>query len=240
MLKKTLLLTGLSLLLSAPAFAGNSVVDNMRYLEGKIGYYAPDGTNCMRTIGIALTGTPFEGEINVDQAIITGGEYGLLRDPSRYIPRAGDIAVVNNGNHAVMVTEDGGTIQNGESHGGVWESDETPVSMFGSVDCYIETSIYGAEMVPDQGGMVIVRRRKKKPDYRKSALGFSFQQGKEKKELTKRKETKTRRDIEKRESEKQMKDVKMKEKRPSMETFKTFALFDIYRPEKQDKTLLEP
>lgn len=119
---------------------GASFVDNMRSLEGKIPYKAEDGTNCMRTIGIALAGTPFEGQINVDQAVATGEGMGLLRTPDNYTPKAGDIAVVEDGNHAVMVTEDGGTIQNGASANGVYESKQSPAEMFGKVKYYIETS----------------------------------------------------------------------------------------------------
>lgn len=163
--------------------AGNLNVDNMRYLEGKIGYYAPDGTNCMRTIGIALKGTPFEGEINVDQAIVTGGEYGLLRDPGKYMPKPGDLAIVNNGYHAVMVTESGGTIQNGESHEGVWESSESPAEMFGNVDCYIETSVFSRGL---QKGLYPLpnreEKRPQKPNYNRSSLKFSFETPKDKNE----------------------------------------------------------
>ncbi|WP_337366510.1 LPD38 domain-containing protein [Phascolarctobacterium sp.] len=119
---------------------GAGFVDNMRQLEGKIPYKAEDGTNCMRTIGIALAGTPFEGQINVDQAVATGESMGLLRSPEDYVPKAGDIAVVEDGNHAVMVTEDGGTIQNGASANGVYESKKSPAEMFGKVKYYIETS----------------------------------------------------------------------------------------------------
>lgn len=124
-----------------------SVVDNVRNLEGKIPYYADDGTNCMRTLGIALRGTPYEGQINVDEAINTARENGQLMDPNSYTPQPGDIAVVNGGNHAVMVTDKGGTIQNGESHNGVYESDLSPVKMFGGVDYYIRTSDYNNNAV---------------------------------------------------------------------------------------------
>ena len=44
--------------------------------------------------------------------------------------------------HATMVTENGGTIQNGESHNGVWESSQSPEDMFGGVTGYIATSSY--------------------------------------------------------------------------------------------------
>ena len=121
-----------------------SIISNVRALEGKIGHYASDGTNCMRTMGIALKGTPFEGQVNVDQAVATAKENNLLvSGNSDYVPQPGDIAVVNNGNHVVMVTEDGGTIQNGASHDGVYESKQSPKEMFGNVDYYIRTSVYG-------------------------------------------------------------------------------------------------
>ena len=119
-----------------------SSIQRMRELQGKIPYEAEDGTNCMRTLGIALAGTPYGGQINVDQAIETAKKQGQLMEPDKYIPRPGDIAVVEDGNHAVMVTENGGTIQNGASHNGVYESDQSPLEMFGKVKYYIRTSDY--------------------------------------------------------------------------------------------------
>lgn len=122
--------------------ASSSVVDRVRNLIGKIPYVAEDGTNCMRTMGIALQGTPFEGQINVDQAIATAKENGLLKDPGNYTPKPGDMAVVNDGNHIVMVTENGGTIQNGQSKNGVYEDGSSPEAMFGGVKYYIQSSVY--------------------------------------------------------------------------------------------------
>lgn len=121
---------------------GSSLVDKVRSLEGQIPYEAEDGTNCMRTMGIALAGTPYEGQINVDQAVATAQQYGQLMNPDDYTPQAGDLAVVEDGNHIVMVTENGGTIQNGASHNGVYEKDTTPAEMFGKVKYYIRTSDY--------------------------------------------------------------------------------------------------
>ena len=121
---------------------GFNTIEKMRALEGKIPYEAPDGTNCMRTIGIALEGTPYEGQINVDQAIATARELGQLESPDEYTPQPGDIAVVNGGNHVGMVTENGGIIQNGASHNGVYESEQSAADMFGKVDYYIRTSEY--------------------------------------------------------------------------------------------------
>ena len=119
-----------------------SSIQRMRELQGKIPYEAEDGTNCMRTLGIALAGTPYAGQINVDQAIETAKNQGQLMEPDKYVPRPGDIAVVEDGNHAVMITENGGTIQNGASHNGVYESDQSPLEMFGKVKYYIRTSDY--------------------------------------------------------------------------------------------------
>ena len=121
---------------------GFNTIEKMRALEGKIPYEAPDGTNCMRTIGIALEGTPYEGQINVDQAIATARELGQLENPDEYTPQPGDIAVVNGGNHVGMVTENGGIIQNGASHNGVYESEQSAADMFGKVDYYIRASEY--------------------------------------------------------------------------------------------------
>ncbi len=126
----------------ADSGGANDVVGKVRSLEGKIAYVAEDGTNCMRTLGIALDGTPYAGQINVDQAVATAKANGQLMLPDSYTPKAGDIAVVENGNHAVMVTENGGTIQNGKSHNGVYESKLSPKEMFGKVDYYIRTSDY--------------------------------------------------------------------------------------------------
>lgn len=123
--------------------SGSGFVDRVRDLQGKIGYRAADGTNCMRTLGIALQGTPYEGQINVDQAVSTAKQYGDLHAPGDgYRPRPGDIAVVNDGNHAVMLTENGGTIQNGESHNGVYEDPRSPEEMFGGVKYWISSSRY--------------------------------------------------------------------------------------------------
>lgn len=121
---------------------GANIINRVRALEGQIPYEAPDGTNCMRTLGLALAGTPYENQINVDQAIATATANGQLMNPAEYTPQPGDLAVVNNGNHIVMVTENGGTIQNGASHNGVYESEQSPADMFGGVQYYIRTSDY--------------------------------------------------------------------------------------------------
>lgn len=121
---------------------GANIINRVRALEGQIPYEAPDGTNCMRTLGLALAGTPYENQINVDQAIATATANGQLMNPAEYAPQPGDLAVVNNGNHIVMVTENGGTIQNGASHNGVYESEQSPTDMFGGVQYYIRTSDY--------------------------------------------------------------------------------------------------
>lgn len=122
--------------------AGANLINRVRALEGQIPYEAPDGTNCMRTLGLALAGTPYENQINVEQAIATATANGQLMNPDEYTPQPGDLAVVNNGNHIVMVTENGGTIQNGASHNGVYESEQSPADMFGGVQYYIRTSDY--------------------------------------------------------------------------------------------------
>lgn len=119
------------------------IVNNMRSLIGKIPYYASDGTNCMRTCGIALEGTPYAGMINVDVAKAKAQELGQLHKPGDgYTPRGADMCIVNNGNHMVMMTETGGTIQNGSSHNGVYEVSTSPQDMFHGVDYYISSSQY--------------------------------------------------------------------------------------------------
>ena len=117
-----------------------NLVDRMRNLEGRIGYHASDGTNCARTVGLALAGTDYQDLINVDNFVEVAQNKGQLKDPANYVPKPGDLAVVNDGNHIVMVSENGGTIQNGSSHDGVYESAQSPLQMFGSVKYYISTS----------------------------------------------------------------------------------------------------
>jgi hypothetical protein len=41
-----------------------------------------------------------------------------------------------------MLTENGGTIQNGESHNGVYEDPRSPEEMFGGVKYWISSSRY--------------------------------------------------------------------------------------------------
>lgn len=124
---------------------GRNVIDDVRALKGKISFYDNEGgTNCMRTMGIALKGTPYEGQINVDQAIATAKENNQLMSPDGYTPRPGDLAVNEDGWHIVMVTENGGTIQNGKSKNGVYESEYSAAQMSsdGKVKYYIRTSDY--------------------------------------------------------------------------------------------------
>ena len=133
--------------------SSSGFVDRVRDLKGRIGYNAPDGTNCMRTMGLALSGTPYEGQINVDQAISTAKEIGDLHAfGDGYRPRAGDMAVVNGGKHVVMLTENGGTIQNGESHNGVYEDKRSPEQIFGKVDYWISSSRYAGGINRRQTG----------------------------------------------------------------------------------------
>ena len=115
-------------------------VDRMRNLQGHITYGAKDGTNCARTIGLAMVGTDYQDLINVDNFIEVAQNKGQLKDPANYVPKPGDLAVVNDGNHIVMVSENGGTIQNGSSADGVYESELSPQQMFGNVKYYISTS----------------------------------------------------------------------------------------------------
>lgn len=122
-----------------------SLVDRMRNLQGHITYDAKDGTNCARTAGLALAGTDYQDLINVDDFVATAKKNGqYIEDTENYVPQPGDLAVVNDGNHIVMVTENGGVIQNGSSANGVYESKLTPQQMFGKVDAYIRTSDYSA------------------------------------------------------------------------------------------------
>lgn len=121
-------------------------VQRIRNLTGVIPHNASDGTNCVRTIGLAYAGTDYGDAINVDQLVETAREKGQLQDPADYQPRPGDIAIIAtekypDGGHAVVVTENGGTIQNGQSADGVYESEKSPSEMFGNkVVSYIRAS----------------------------------------------------------------------------------------------------
>lgn len=128
-------------------YGASSLVNRFRDLWGLIPYRESDGTNCARTASVALNGTPYSGMYNVDQFIATAKKLGQLRSvDSGYRPQAGDLAVTNNGNHIVMVTENGGTIQNGRSgnggKGGVYEENYPPTTQRGGVQYYISTSQY--------------------------------------------------------------------------------------------------
>lgn len=116
---------------------GDSLEERMKSLEGQLGYYANDGTNCVRTIGIALEGTAYGGLINTDQLEAVAAQRGeIVTDGSL---RPGDIVIAVDANdssfgHAMVAKQnaDGsiGTIQNGASHNGVYESDTPPTQMF--------------------------------------------------------------------------------------------------------------
>lgn len=124
-------------------YGSSGLVNRMRDACGIIPYKDTDGTNCARTIGAVLDGTPYAGFYNVDQFINTAKKRGqLYAANSGYKPQAGDLAVTNSGNHIVMVTENGGTIQNGESRNGVYEVSASPQKANGNVEYYIRTSDY--------------------------------------------------------------------------------------------------
>jgi hypothetical protein len=122
----------------------SGLVNTVRDAMGIIDYFAPDGTNCTRTMGVVLQGTPYEGLINIDQFEERAEILGMKRNPDTYKPKAGDIAVVNDGGHMIMVTENGGFINNGFSRGGIWESDQSydEYAGKGHIDYYITTSQY--------------------------------------------------------------------------------------------------
>lgn len=124
-------------------YGSSGLVNRMRDLCRLVPYDETDGTNCARTISAALDGTPYSGFYNVDQFVDVAARNGQLRDAnSGYQPKAGDLAVTNNGNHIVMVTENGGTIQNGKSRNGVYETDQKPSEQKGGAQYYITTSDY--------------------------------------------------------------------------------------------------
>ncbi len=128
-------------------YGASSLVNRVRDLYGLVPYRESDGTNCARTISVALNGTDYSGMYNVDQFVATAKKNGqLYKVGEGYVPKAGDLAVTNNGNHIVMVTENGGTIQNGASgnkgKGGIYETNEPPEQQRGGVQYYISTSDY--------------------------------------------------------------------------------------------------
>lgn len=124
-------------------YGSSGLVNRMRDLCRLVPYDETDGTNCARTISAALDGTPYSGFYNVDQFVDVAARNGQLRDAnSGYKPKAGDLAVTNSGNHIVMVTENGGTIQNGKSRNGVYETDQKPSEQKGGAQYYITTSDY--------------------------------------------------------------------------------------------------
>ena len=124
-------------------YGSSGLVNRMRDLCRLVPYDETDGTNCARTISAALDGTPYSGFYNVDQFVDVAARNGQLRDAnSSYQPKAGDLAVTNNGNHIVMVTENGGTIQNGKSRNGVYETGQKPSEQKGGAQYYITTSDY--------------------------------------------------------------------------------------------------
>lgn len=147
-----------------------NLVDRMRNLEGRIGYNASDGTNCARTIGLALAGTDYQDQINVDNFVAIAKEKGQLKDPNNYVPKPGDLAVVNNGNHIVMVSENGGTIQNGSSHNGVYESAQSPQQMFGAVQYYISTSELSSGDYGVSGNLQGVNEEQRQQEYYKNLV----------------------------------------------------------------------
>lgn len=133
----------------------NNYVDAMRAQIGltpyklyQAGQYI--GTGCMFAVSNALksAGAPQglfkgNGSLNVESFGKNAQAMGLLHaNDGSYTPKAGDIAIYGNDmHHAAMVTESGGTIQNGKHggpDGGVYESANSPESM-GNVAYYVST-----------------------------------------------------------------------------------------------------
>lgn len=152
-----------------------NLVDRMRNLEGRIGHHASDGTNCARTIGLALAGTDYQDLINVDDFVKIAQNKGQLKDPNNYVPKPGDLAVVNDGNHIVMVSENGGTIQNGSSRDGVYESAQSPLQMFGSVKYYISTSDMSSGDYGVAGNLQGVNEEQRQQEYYKNLVAQESQ-----------------------------------------------------------------
>lgn len=142
--------------------SGDTFIDKMRSLYDKInnfynGVDASDGTNCMNAISIAYQGTDLEGIVNTEDALraAKASDQFIVLDSNGYSSDGrfygtdieGAIAIVHNdgqqvNEHAVMITENGGTIQSGshggiDGRGGIEESAMNHKDMFDYVDSYI-------------------------------------------------------------------------------------------------------
>ncbi len=152
----------------------NNAVDAFRSLKDTEKYVIDGGTGCMDACSKALRSIGaseklFEANaygdaaINVEAFYKNAEKYGLIHaNNGTYSPRGGDIAIYVDENgeikHAAMVTESGGTIQNGESEAkrrngyGVYERDESP-EYFGNVAYYAKTSDFTSMVKEGSAGI---------------------------------------------------------------------------------------
>ena len=142
--------------------SGDTFIDKMRSLYDKINNFyngkdTSEGTNCMNAISIAYQGTDLEGIVNTEDAlrVAKASDQFIVLDSNGYSSDgefygtdiSGAIAIVHNegqseNEHAVMITENGGTIQSGahggaDGRGGIEESAMSHKDMFEHVDSYI-------------------------------------------------------------------------------------------------------
>lgn len=108
----------------------DALVAGMAAQEGAP-YRIRGGTSCMLTISRAATsaGVNWRETAWVPDAVAQAQEKGIWKDAD-YVPKPGDVAIVNGEDHAVMY--DGqGTWQAGESKDAVYHDDRTPEAIFG-------------------------------------------------------------------------------------------------------------
>lgn len=108
----------------------DALVAGMAAQEGAP-YRIRGGTSCMLTISRAATsaGINWRETAWVPDAVTQAQEKGIWKDAD-YVPKPGDVAVVNGEDHAVMY--DGqGTWQAGASKDAVYHDDRTPEAIFG-------------------------------------------------------------------------------------------------------------
>lgn len=110
---------------------GDTLGDRMMSLSGKLTYNSTDGTNCMRTVSIAMSEDDSRysylgnGDVvNVDVAVDLAKEHGdYMSFPGFDGLKEGDIIVYGDNDH-VAVFSNGQLIQNGASQNTVYAKDD--------------------------------------------------------------------------------------------------------------------
>ena len=110
---------------------GDSLGDRMLSLQGKITYNSTDGTNCMRTVSIAMNPNDerysWLGDgsvVSVPTAKELAQEKGYYEDFQGFDKlEPGDILIYDGDSHVGVVSDRGTLIQNGASKGTVYEAE---------------------------------------------------------------------------------------------------------------------